>query len=70
MEKPPPDPAKLFDAWMAWERGDNPPGRTLADLKIAGLREVLEQLAAEAPAGDEIADAGEAPATESWTPVV
>lgn len=69
MEKPPPDPAKMYEAWMAWERGDNPPGRTLADLKIAGLRDVLEKLAADVPVAAELDDA-DAPATESWTPVV
>lgn len=69
MEKPPPNPAKLLSAWMDWERGDSPPGRVMSDLKIAGMRELLEELAAKAapaePAGD-----GEPPATEAWTPVV
>jgi hypothetical protein len=32
----------MLEAWMAWERGDATPGRTLADLKIAGLRTLLE----------------------------
>ena len=69
MQKPPPDPAKMLEAWMAWERGDNPPGRTVADLKIAGLREVLEQLVAEGPVAERV-DAADTSATESWTPVV
>lgn len=47
---PPPDPAKILAAWMEWERGDSTPGRVMADLKKAGLREILEQLAADAPA--------------------
>jgi hypothetical protein len=47
---PPPEPAKLLAAWMEWERGDSTPGRVMADLKKAGLREVLEQLVADAPA--------------------
>jgi hypothetical protein len=47
---PPPEPAKLLAAWMEWERGDSTPGRVMADLKKAGLREVLEQLAADVPA--------------------
>ena len=70
MEKPPPDPAKLLEAWMEWERGHNPPGRTLADLKIAGLRDILEHLVAEIPVA--LSDIGPADpvATESWTPVV
>ena len=50
IEIPPPDPAKLLAAWMEWERGDSNPGRVMADLKKAGMRELLEQLAADAPA--------------------
>lgn len=45
MDRPPPDPVKLLDIWMRWERGDETPGRVMADLKIGGLREVLEHLA-------------------------
>lgn len=30
---------------MEWERGDTTPGRVMADLKTAGMREVLEHLA-------------------------
>lgn len=69
MEKPPPDPAKLLESWMEWERGHNPPGRTLADMKIAGMRDILEGLVAELPVtvATESADAA---STESWTPVV
>ena len=44
-EKPPPDPAKLLAHWMEWERGEETPGRVIADLKKAGMRELLEQLA-------------------------
>jgi hypothetical protein len=46
MDKPPPDPQKLLAHWMEWERGETPPGRVLSNLKTAGLRELLEQLAA------------------------
>ena len=71
MEKPPPNPAKLLSAWMEWERGDLPPGRTLADLKIAGMRELLEELAAEAAPGGPAGEAeAESPSPEAWTPVV
>jgi hypothetical protein len=42
MDIPPPDPEKLLEAWMAWERGDETPGQTLANLKKAGMRELLE----------------------------
>ena len=69
MEKPPPNPAKLLSAWMEWERGELPPGRTLADLKIAGMRELLEELAAKA-APAEVAGDVEPPSSEAWTPVV
>jgi hypothetical protein len=30
---------------MEWEKGETTPGRVMADLKKAGLREVLEDLA-------------------------
>ena len=49
-ERPPPDPVKLLASWMEWERGDTPPGRVMADLKKAGMRDLLEQLAADAEA--------------------
>ena len=46
MDRPPPDPAKLLTAWMEWERGETPPGRVMSTMKTAGLRELLEALAA------------------------
>lgn len=45
-EKPAPDLVKLQDFWEAWEKGEETPGRVLANLKIAGLPELLRQLAA------------------------
>jgi len=51
MELPPPDPAKLLDAWMEWERGETPPGRVMSNLKTAGMRILLESLAARAATG-------------------
>jgi hypothetical protein len=45
-ERPPPDPAKLLEYWMEWERGDTPPGRVMSNLKTGGLREMLEAAAA------------------------
>lgn len=65
MDRPPPDPTKLLAEWMEWERGDATPGRVMANLKTAGLRELLEQLAAAQP--EHPADAT-TPA--SWTPTV
>ena len=67
MDRPAPDPAKLLEAWMEWERGETPPGRVMSTLKTGGLRILLEQMVADAPASgsDE-----PAPAAEAWTPVV
>ena len=48
MDLPPPDPKKLLTYWMEWERGETPPGRVISNLKTAGLRELLEQLAGDA----------------------
>jgi len=76
MDRPPPDPAKLLEAWMEWEHGDTPPGRVMATLKTGGLRDLLEDLAAAAKAaapqgdGDGTAGADTEPAAENWTPVV
>ncbi|HEX2041391.1 MAG TPA: hypothetical protein VHF24_02030 [Acidimicrobiales bacterium] len=50
MDRPPPEPAKLLEAWMEWERGETPPGRVMANLKTGGMREVLESLVAQAEA--------------------
>ena len=45
-ERPAPDITKLIAAWEAWEKGEEMPGRVLANLKTAGLAEILEQLKA------------------------
>ena len=45
-----PEPHKLLTHWMEWERGESTPGRVMADLKKAGMRDLLEQLAADAEA--------------------
>jgi hypothetical protein len=50
MDRPPADPVKLLASWMEWERGETPPGQVMANLKTAGLRELLEQLAAQVEA--------------------
>lgn len=50
-DRPPPDPVKLLELWLEWERGDTMPGRVLANLKTAGLRDLLEALAQAAPEG-------------------
>lgn len=45
-ERPVPDLQKLITAWEQFEAGEEAPGRVLANLKTAGLPEVLAQLAA------------------------
>jgi hypothetical protein len=75
MDRPPPDPVKLLEAWMEWEHGDVTPGRVMATLKTGGLRDLLEVAAAGAEArrdqvsaSDDAAETGSA--TGNWTPVV
>lgn len=46
----PPDPSKLLQHWMEWERGEESPGRVMSNLKTAGMRRLLEELAASQPA--------------------
>ncbi len=46
MERPAPDPTKLLGLWMEWERGQTPPGKVISNLKTAGMRDLLEALAA------------------------
>ena len=41
---PPPDLHKLQAAWEEWERGEQPPGKVLANLKTAGMAIVLAEL--------------------------
>jgi len=45
-ERPVPDLNKLLAAWEEFERGEQQPGRVLANLKTAGLAEVLAELVA------------------------
>ncbi|HXW78399.1 MAG TPA: hypothetical protein VEJ84_02815 [Acidimicrobiales bacterium] len=51
METPAPDPNKLLQSWMEWERGEVTPGRVMANLKTGGLRELLEGIVAGGGAG-------------------
>jgi hypothetical protein len=48
MERASPSPEKLLAFWMEWERGETPPGKTMANLKTYGLRDLLEQWVGEA----------------------
>jgi hypothetical protein len=68
MDRPSPNPTKLLEIWMEWERGESTPGRVLADLKIGGLRDILEQLASAAE--DHPLEATEETSTDAWKPVV
>lgn len=43
-ERPAPDLTKLLSAWEEWERGEQAPGKVLANLKTAGLPDVLKEL--------------------------
>ena len=48
---PPPDPEKLLAAWTEWETGENTPGRVMANLKTAGMPELLRALVEQKQAG-------------------
>jgi hypothetical protein len=43
-ERPAPDLTKLVAAWQSFERGEETPGKVLANLKTAGLADVFDQL--------------------------
>lgn len=45
-DRPPPDLTKLIAAWEEFERGEQLPGKVLANLKTAGLPEILNELLA------------------------
>jgi hypothetical protein len=47
-DRPPPDPVKLLASWMEWEKGETPPGRVMSNLKLAGMKELLEAAAEQA----------------------
>ena len=53
---------------MEWEKGETPPGRVMSNMKTAGLRTLLEELAAQQPVDP--LEAPDTTATEAWTPVV
>ena len=44
----PPDPVKLLSSWMEWEKGETPPGRVISNLKLGGMKELLEAAAEQA----------------------
>ncbi|MDP9075443.1 MAG: hypothetical protein M3N98_15020 [Actinomycetota bacterium] len=70
MDRPPPDPTKLLAQWMEWERGEATPGRVMANMKTAGLRLLLEDLAAGQSVPTDTAVGIDEEAASSWTPTV
>jgi hypothetical protein len=75
MDRPPPDPRKLLDAWMDWESGEATPGRVMSQLKTGGLRVLLEAIVAEAQAavvadGSAPEPVSDTPDPGNWSPVV
>ncbi|MCO8125700.1 hypothetical protein NHL50_00565 [Acidimicrobiia bacterium EGI L10123] len=53
MEIPPPNPEKLLDHWMEWEKGEIPPGELMKQLKMHGMRQLLEGIVADSEGGGE-----------------
>ncbi len=45
-EQPAPDLTKILAAWEEFEKGEESPGRVLANMKTAGLDAVLAELTA------------------------
>ena len=43
-DAPAPDLERLVAAWDEWERGEQAPGKVLANLKTGGLAAVLHEL--------------------------
>jgi hypothetical protein len=41
-EPPAPDAAKILAIWNTWEAGEETPGRVMANLKTAGLQQLLQ----------------------------
>lgn len=52
IDRPKPDPAKLLAAWNEWETGETTPGQVMANLKKAGMPDLLRSLVDAATAGD------------------
>ncbi len=53
MEIPPPNPEKLLDHWMEWEKGETSPGELMKQLKMHGMRQLLEGIVADSEGGGE-----------------
>ncbi len=59
MEREPGDPRELLKVWMEWEDGETPPGKVISDLKVRGLRELLDSLVEQLPSEPEDGSATE-----------
>jgi hypothetical protein len=70
MDRPAPDPSKLLEQWMEWERGEATPGRVMANLKTAGLRDLLEELVAAKTEASSPTEEIDAEAAAAWQPTV
>lgn len=55
-QRPPAEPDKLVAAWELWTSSEEAPGRTMADLKIAGLDVILADLADQSEAATAMAE--------------
>lgn len=57
METPPPNPRTLLDHWMEWEKGEIAPGELMKQLKMGGMRQILEDMVAGSePGGETVGD--------------
>lgn len=61
--RPTPDLVKIAQAWNGWvgraDDGETLPGRTMADLKVAGTDKVIETVATDNPDHPEIGQVAE-----------
>ena len=58
---------------MEWERGEATPGRVMANLKTAGLRDLLEAAVAaraDAATGEDVTDEARTDEATAWQPSV
>jgi len=60
-QPPAPDLPRLLEVWTTWKGGDELPGRSLADLKIASVDVLLETFA-----GDSEAAAAQFESLQLW----
>lgn len=56
MDLPPPNPTQLLEHWMEWERGETTPGDLMKQLKMGGMRQILEGIVDTGSWGTETSD--------------